>query len=173
MRHIARAKVAVVWVSTCLGLTGCVGSTSLGNNPAAAGGGGSTSSDAGAAGDGSIAGAPAAMGGQSGADAAGSAGQTSEAGATAACAEPGPTGCPDGLTEFEGQQADLQNHCLMPAAALSCSASATGLETCWANSSTNATYFLVSGPCLPSARWRECTPSEKASLDAVKQRACE
>jgi len=117
----------------------------------------------------------AGSGGDSGLNESGATGDGSDPGAAGAdgeatCAQPQQGGCPDNLVEFDGQKADLTAHCWGQPVPLSCGVGATGAETCWRNVVSGDYYRLSSGPCLPSADWRQCTADEKAATyDSITQ----
>ena len=84
------------------------------------------------------------------------------------CAAPLADECPDGLSVVKGRQPDFDRHCWKAEVGVSCTAGGSDANTCWADSETGDIFELAVIPCKPDAKWRDCTPAEKDSLDDIR-----
>jgi len=168
---------AAIFISA-LALVGCSSKSDTGAPDGRSGrGGSSTQSDAGRGTSGPEGGASSTTGGTDEGGRAGSStgggeggiagegagrGDSQAAAGQLICAEPNGGQCPDDLIECDGEALDLTNDCWKPVVPLSCSAGATGAETCWVDTTTTTYYRLTAGPCMPATKWRVCNEMEKS-----------
>jgi len=68
--------------------------------------------------------------------------------------------CPDGLQVVFAQPLDVFGGCWDQQVAVSCTAGSSSVNACWVDTNTNLLYRLSVDPCMPDAKWRQCSDAE-------------